>query len=108
MLTPCTKKKHLYVVLAIHGNGVAILANITTPRKGSDTTCILRPGVHPFIRHRSCVHYEGMIDLTVERLRNEERRETASEYMLKQMQLGAIKSPDSDPELVAIIASQIR
>ena len=109
MKPPGTVRNHLWVVLAVHNNGAsAILANLTSRRENSDTTCVLMPGMHPYIKHESCVHYRGMIDRNVDRIPQESRREQASVDMLRLMQQGAINHPFADPELVSIIASQIR
>ncbi len=48
-------KEHLYVVISKPENHAVLVVNITTQNRFSDTSCILQPGDHPFIRHESCI-----------------------------------------------------
>jgi len=50
--------EHLWVVLAVSGAD-AIIVSITTQWPDSDSTCVLLPGDHPFVKHASVVYYEG-------------------------------------------------
>ena len=34
-----------------------VMVSVTTVRPGSDLSCVLEPGDHRFIRHRSCIYY---------------------------------------------------
>lgn len=34
-----------------------VIVNLTTQRSHSDTTLVLQPGDHPFVKHPSVVHY---------------------------------------------------
>lgn len=37
--------------------------SITTQRPGSDATCVLGPGDHPFVKHPSVVYYQDAREL---------------------------------------------
>ncbi len=52
-------KAHLWLVLTDpHGNPPEIVAvMVRTPKTFTDETCILNVGDHPFIEHKSSVHY---------------------------------------------------
>ena len=58
--------EHLWIVLTDpDSNGLSVCVNVTTNRFGADTTVLLMPGDHPFIRHESVIHFEDarFIDL---------------------------------------------
>ncbi len=52
---------HLWIVIneprAHEGN--ALLVNVSTLRPRADTTCVLRSGEHPFIKHESYVRFRS-------------------------------------------------
>lgn len=55
---------HLWVVIndpQAH-NGIALIVNVTTLRPEAETTCILKKGEHPFIKHDSYVRYMSARD----------------------------------------------
>ena len=55
--------RHLCIVLndpRIEEGNQALYVPVITVRRKFDATCILDVGDHPFIRHRSCVHYAAM------------------------------------------------
>jgi len=50
---------HLWLVITSPGADRQLaIVNVTTKRLGSDETCVLQIGDHPFIRHDSVVLYE--------------------------------------------------
>jgi len=56
---PGGQVEHLWIALEGENDGGEILCvNITTKREDSDSTVILQPGEHGFIKHESVVHYE--------------------------------------------------
>lgn len=53
---PDGQKEHLWIVIAKLDCQVAVV-NLNTKRDGSDTTTVLNPGCHPFVRHPTVVTY---------------------------------------------------
>ena len=52
---------HLWIVLSrpnLDPNHVLIV-NLTSWREDTDQSCILQPGDHPYVEHKTCVHYPG-------------------------------------------------
>ena len=61
---------HLWVVIndpQAH-DGTAVFVNVSTVREKSDTTCLLRRGDHPFIKHDSYVRFRSAKKALVEEL----------------------------------------
>jgi len=52
---------HLWVVISDPSVASAeiLLVNFTTLRADSDQACVLQPGEHPFVQHKTCVNYAG-------------------------------------------------
>jgi hypothetical protein len=48
---------HLRVVIAVTSDGQAVTVGCTTHRPPCDESCILEPGDHPFIRHKSVLDF---------------------------------------------------
>ena len=49
---------HLWIIISDPTqDDRVIIVNINTFRQGSDQTCILRAGAHPFVRRKSYVNY---------------------------------------------------
>lgn len=59
-------EKHLFVVIAPTPAGAFLCVNVTTRRHRSDTSCILRPGDHRFIRHESVINYRDAREIDAE------------------------------------------
>ena len=57
---PSASCKHLFIVLTTPDGEppLVVMVNITTRRPTSDSTVILTPGDHPFIRHESVIAFE--------------------------------------------------
>lgn len=89
---------HLYIVISPIINGMVVFVNITTPKWGSDDTCILRIGDHDFITHDSIINYgdakETKVDLLREAIskRYMTPQPPISADILKRIQEGAWKS----------------
>jgi mRNA-degrading endonuclease toxin of MazEF toxin-antitoxin module len=61
---------HLWVIIndpQAH-DGTAVIVNVSTVREKTDTTCILRRGDHPFIKHDSYVRFRSAKKALVEEL----------------------------------------
>ncbi len=55
---PITGISHLHiVVMDVPVAQEVLLASVTTYEDEKDSTCILEPGDHPFVRHTSCISY---------------------------------------------------
>ena len=55
---PECETKHLYITIAINERTAqALIVNVTSFRKGCDTSCILRIGQHKFLNHTSVINY---------------------------------------------------
>ncbi|MGE5343067.1 MAG: hypothetical protein ACM3SY_16455 [Candidatus Omnitrophota bacterium] len=56
---PNYKIFHLFILIAVEKNtGRGLIVNVTTHRAGRDESCILIPGDHPFVKHKSVINYE--------------------------------------------------
>lgn len=62
--------RHLWVIVTQpEGTRLrAVMVNLTTQRPHSDTTVVLAPGDHPFIRHATVVNYSDARFVEVGRL----------------------------------------
>jgi hypothetical protein len=96
--------EHLWVIVTETDatTNKAICVNLTTQRSYSDTTCILKPGDHPFVKHDSVINFldarEMPIDLVEQALQRKtsqfvcERHEPCSTALLARIQKGLIDS----------------
>lgn len=102
---------HLWLVLndppAHHD--VALMVNVSTLRPNAETTCIVRPGEHPFLKHDSYVRYAsarraGVADLAAALKRGLlQRHQPASAALLAKVRAGALASPHLAGELRALL-----
>ncbi len=76
----------------------SVIVNVSTKRCESDTTVILKPGEHPFIKHDSVINYkDALLSLAakLEEAVNEghfEASETFDTTILKRIQDGLLQS----------------
>jgi hypothetical protein len=57
---PKCETEHLYIIIAIQkstGKALVVNVNVTSFKKGCDTSCILRIGQHKFLKHTSIINY---------------------------------------------------
>ena len=100
---PPKQDLHLWVILTPpKGTPPRVLvANITTARTGSDTTCVLVPGDHRFIKTRSVVYYSKAILASPQNLEGAMRTwgksYPCSPALLKRIQDGLRGSPHTLP-----------
>jgi hypothetical protein len=98
---------HLNTVLAVLEDGSVVHCHFTTRIRRSDTTCIIRPGEHPFFKSESCVRYDQtqicragpQLD-ALERL-IEKRFEPLNDELLARVKQGALDSPQT-PDKVKV------
>jgi hypothetical protein len=96
--------EHLWIVLTEPDatTGKAVCVNVTTRQPFSETTVILQPGEHPFVKHESVVHYADasfldlkLIDAALS-LKTSKfvcvTHQTCSPELLKKVRDGLIKS----------------
>ena len=60
MPSPHGQKEHLYVIIADLDEQIVIV-NFTTKREGSDTTVLLTPDDHPFIKIDTAVSFKDAL-----------------------------------------------
>jgi hypothetical protein len=61
---------HLWIVVSDPGadSENVLICNITTWTATKDQSCILQPGDHPFITHKSCINYGDSRVTTLQKL----------------------------------------
>ena len=79
-------------------NAEIILVDLTTKRRGSDTTTLLRVGDHPFNRHDSVVYHAHAVKLKEQNVDSlfgnyGTRREKLDSHILGRIQQGLLNSP---------------
>jgi len=88
---------HLWIVCSVSDRDRSIvILNLTTWRAGCDENCVINPGEHSFVKHRSVVSYEhGRIATLVQqdKLRSiASSRAPATDALVSKIQVGAIAS----------------
>lgn len=60
--------EHLWIVVTEIDTRTrkAICVNVTTLRTHSDTTCILKPGDHPFVKHDPVINFSGAREMPID------------------------------------------
>ena len=102
---------HLWVVLnePVAHAGLALIVNLSTFRPNAETTCLVRQGEHPFIRHDSYARYGSARKAKVADLAAAVKRgllkphQPASAALLEKVRAGASVSPFLAQELRALI-----
>ena len=98
-------RSHLWVIISDPAqNENVIIVNITSWSAFADTTCILRAGAHPFVKHKSYVNYHDAqcvkLNVLCELLRKSKcrRHQPVSAGLLQKIRQGADQSlhPDGD------------
>jgi hypothetical protein len=91
---------HLWIVISsATADGRIGVVSVTTYRPpDSDSTCVIREGEHPFIRHDSCVYYRRAELVALEPIASAKRdgslrqSTSLSRELLRRVQEGAIAS----------------
>jgi hypothetical protein len=104
---------HLWVAVAKSAAGEIAAFNLTTFKPGSpgcDSACVVEPGEHPFIKHKSCVHYAGGALLSVDEQAGMAARKSsfppharASDGLLAKIRAGALASDQTSQKLQHVI-----
>lgn len=85
--------KHLFFVISKMEPDKVLLASVSTIREGlvCDSSCVLRAGDHPFIKHDSCIVYANLVY-------------ALDEYIEKQISQGICRAqPAASPGLISRI-----
>ncbi|MEC4815829.1 MAG: hypothetical protein SAK29_21525 [Scytonema sp. PMC 1069.18] len=105
---PGHDKRHLWIVLTEPNKILTepnkdilqvVIVNVTTLREGSDTTVILTPGEHRFIRHESVIYYNDAMFAPVDPLCQLAKQkgykfdDDCSDELLERIQRGLLVSP---------------
>lgn len=102
---------HLWVIIndpPAH-NDVALIVNVSTLRPNAETTSILAPDEHPFIKHDSYVRYASARGADVTNLAAALKKgllkphQAASRAFLEKLRMGAQASPHLAVELRALL-----
>ena len=102
---------HLWLIIngpAAHAD-VALIINVSTLRPNAETTCIVQPGEHPFIKHDSYVRYRGARGVKVAHLAEAVKQgllkpqQAAGKMLLEKVRAGAKASPLLAGELRALL-----
>lgn len=114
LLVAQTVSKHLWVVVS---NPVAdpervVLVNLTSHRADKEDTCILMPGDHPFIAHKTVICYERARATSLSKLvevhRENQivRQQPFSDDVLARIRDGLFRSIYAPKELKTILIEQ--
>jgi hypothetical protein len=102
---------HLWIIIndpAAHDD-LALIVNLSSMRLRADTTCVLRRGDHPFIRHDSYVRFRSAKQAHVEdletliaagRLRPQQPADAA---LVARIRAAAIASPEFPKDLLRLL-----
>jgi hypothetical protein len=103
---------HLWIIISEPEPGTAkcVAVNITSfTNNQGDTSCVLNPGEHPFIRDISVINYDDAQKVDGSSLQKMEaagfleKREPVSSQLLMKIQQGAQMSDDLDPRLADLV-----
>lgn len=102
---------HLWLIIndpAAHHN-LALIVNVTTLRLDAESTCLVAPGEHPFVKHDSYVRFAGARQARVADLAAAVKKgllkpqQAASKTLLEKIRTGAQASPQLPCELRALL-----
>lgn len=102
--TPPYSTEHMFIVIAVDNNiNEALFVNVTTKKPSSDTSCLLKVGDHPFIKHESVINYADTQKTSIDNLEKAftagilKTQQSVSQPLLERILRGAKKS-DALPE----------
>jgi hypothetical protein len=100
---------HLYCVLAVLEDGSILVCHLTTGRRHSDRTCLIKPGEHSFVKQETSVLYsQAYVCAVGEQLEAFERQirkpfEPLSDGLLTRIKEGALVSPETPDKIKALL-----
>jgi hypothetical protein len=89
---------HLFVAIARTSSGKSLCVNVTSYHSNSDTSCVLNPGDHYFIKNKSVINYGDAREIeaiTIANLINSgfcTLKGTVSTNVLRKIQQGGLNS----------------
>lgn len=106
---------HLWVVISQPtGDGSIVMVNLTTMRTGSDLSCVLAPGDHPFVQHATVIAYQfaKLVPPEAQRMMEQQKqlcipREPMPPAVLQRIREGSLKSDLMPQKLQAIVRLQL-
>ena len=111
---PKCETEHLYIIIAINERTAkALIVNVTSFRKGCDTSCILRIGQHKFLNHTSIINYADAQIVEISILDNLLKRELiklhdpVSSIQLKRIQQCGLTSSALPTKFLDFLSSNI-
>lgn len=106
--------RHLWVVVSRPApTGEVVIFNFTTWHAGDDESCVIEPGDHPAVRHRTVIAYRRGRLLSEKTLAELKRISCysagvpVSPELLARIHRGALASPFTPQKLQALIQEQI-
>lgn len=107
---------HLWVVISEPtSDGSVVMVNLTTMRNGSDLSCVLAPGDHPFVVHATVIAYQfaKLVPPDAQRMMALQKqlcipREPMPAAVLERIREGALKSDLMPQKLQTIVRLQLR
>jgi hypothetical protein len=110
--------KHLWFVISDPdtNHGLAIIANMTTYRAGSEECCVLQPGDHPAVKHKSVINYLRACNVPVANIEKAHKSrpdcivfaEAADRELIIRILQGALKSKLINTECLAIAHRELK
>lgn len=108
------KRSHLWIVISAPlPDGSLITVNCTTRRQGSDGSCLIEAGDHPFILHDTIIAYDRAVVVPREKQRFMDAnptgciyREPASPELIQRAQRGALISDETPQKIQAALRAQ--
>ncbi len=108
------KIPHLWIIISDPTpNNEVVIVNVTTADLSVDTSCTIKRGDHPFIKHESVIayHYARLISvnkITEWKTKHYYESWTSVKYLLlKRIQQGAIDSEYTPQKIQGIIIKQM-
>jgi len=108
-LAPDAFGKHLNVVIAVLPDGSVIHCHLTSLQNRSDTTCVIEPKEHSFVKHRTVVRYDAVqicedgVQLEALERVIEKKFEAVSKELLDRIRQGALDSPQTPDKVKEIL-----
>lgn len=107
---------HLWVVISEPtSDGSVVMVNLTTMRTGSDLSCVLAVGDHPFVVHATVIAYQfaKLVPPEAQRMMQLQKqlcipREPMPTAVLLRIREGSLKSDLMPQKLQAIVRLQLR
>lgn len=111
---PNSQRPHLFIALTgafSYQDSKVVMVNLTKQGsgRGQDTTVILYPGDHPFIRVATSVNYKDALIASASTMQKSIQsgkayfREDFEDELLERLQVGALRSEFTDPEIKKMV-----